>query len=110
MNLKIIIIVNKIYSDPIEKAKMLIACVEKQKNILQGKGILIDIFSLQEACERLEEAGNKQALVESELKILREDAHLKLNVLKTLYTEFKTPIKQNFSPETWSIFGLPDKK
>jgi hypothetical protein len=33
-----------------------------------------------------------------------------LAVLKTLYTELKTPIKQNFSPEAWSIFGLPDKK
>ena len=33
MNLKIINIMNKIYSDPIEKAKMLIACVEKQKNM-----------------------------------------------------------------------------
>ena len=77
---------NKIYSDPIERAKMFIACAEKQKTILQGKGISIDIFSLQEACERLEEAGNKQTLVESELKILHEDAHLKLNVLKTLYT------------------------
>jgi hypothetical protein len=101
---------NKIYFDPIEKAKMLIACAEKQKSILQGKGISIDVVSLHEACKRLEEAGNKQASVESELKILREDAHQKLAVLKTLYTELKTPIKQNFSPEAWSIFGLPDKK
>ena len=40
---------NKIYSDPIEKAKMLIACAEKQKSILQGKGISIDVVSLHEA-------------------------------------------------------------
>ncbi|MBE6303280.1 MAG: hypothetical protein E7089_05030 [Bacteroidales bacterium] len=101
---------NKIYSDPIEKAKMLIACVEKQKNILQGKGVSIDVDALSKACELLEEAGEKQAAVESELKVLREDAHRKLDVLKALYTEFKTPIKQNFSPEVWSVFGLPDKK
>ncbi len=101
---------NKIYSDPIEKTRMLIEGVKKQENILRGKGISTDVANLAEACKLLEEAGRKQEAVEDELKSVREDAHKKLEILKALYTEFKSPIKQNFPPETWGVFGLPDKK
>lgn len=101
---------NKIYSDPIEKAKMFVECVKKQEQILRGKGISIDVESLTKAYNLLEECGRKQEAVEAELKGVREEAHKKLEALKALYAEYKTPIKQNFSPEAWATFGLPDKK
>lgn len=101
---------NKIYSDPIEKAKMFVESVKKQEHILRGKGITIDVETLTNAYSLLEECGRKQEAVEAELKGVREEAHNKLEVLKALYTEYKTPIKQNFPLEAWVTFGLPDKK
>ena len=101
---------NKIYSDPIERTKTLMAGVKKQENILLAKGISTDVAALDEACKLLEEAGRKQEAVEVELRSVREDAHKKLEILKGLYADFKTPIKQCFPPETWGGFGLPDKK
>lgn len=58
---------NKIYSEPIDKVKMLVEAVEKQKELLKSKGISIDTSGLSEACRLLEEAGKKQEAVEEEI-------------------------------------------
>ena len=51
---------NKIYSEPIDKVKILVEAVEKQKELLKSKGISIDTSGLSEACRLLEDAGKKQ--------------------------------------------------
>lgn len=101
---------NKIYLDPINKTEMLVSGIKKQESQLKNKGIETDTQELIEICRQMEEAGRKQESIENELKAVREDAHKKLEKLKETYTKFKTPIKQNFAPEIWNIFGIPDKK
>lgn len=101
---------NKIYSEPIDKVKMLVEAVEKQKELLKSKGISIDTNGLSEACHLLEEAGKKQEAVEELLKAARDDAHKRLEKLKFLYAEAKLPVKQSFASEVWNVFGIPDKR
>ena len=101
---------NKIYLEPINKSQLFMDGIKKQENLLKSKGITIDANKLSEACRLLKEAGEKQETIEKELKMAREEAHKKLELLKTLYAEYKTPIKQNFAPESWNVFGIPDKK
>lgn len=101
---------NKIYLEPIAKAQSLVAGVKAQADVLQKKGIAVDVAKLQELCVALEEAGAAQDAAEEKLKEARTAAHNCLEALKGLYSESKTPIKQNFPPETWLSFGVVDKK
>lgn len=101
---------NKIYSEPIDKVKILVEAVEKQKELLKSKGISIDTSGLSEACRLLEDVGKKQEAIEKVLKAARDDAHKRLEKLKILYAEAKLPIKQSFAPEVWNVFGIPDKR
>lgn len=101
---------NKIYSEPVSKARSLVEGIKKQGESLAKKGIVADAGKLLALCEELEEAGRNQDAAEAQLKVARDIAHAKLNSLKELYAELKNPIKQNFAPETWYSFGIPDKK
>lgn len=101
---------NKIYSEPVEKAQSLVAGVKAQADVLQKKGIAIDVARLQELCTALVEAGAAQDVAEEKLRQARATAHDCLAALKEFYTESKSPIKQNFAPECWLSFGLVDKK
>lgn len=101
---------NKIYLEPISKAETLINGVKKQAEVLQKKGIVIDVERLQELCRALEKSGAEQESAEERLKEMRAAAHKCLDDLKEFYTISKNPIKQNFSPETWYSFGVIDKK
>lgn len=101
---------NKIYSEPVVKAMTLVEGVKKQADLLQKKGITVDVDKLQELCRELEQAGKAQDEAEAKLKDARLCAHGCLEALKELYTASKMPIKQNFPPETWSVFGVLDKK
>ena len=101
---------NKIYLEPISKAKNFIDGVRKQKDLLAKKGIDVDVEKLESLCCSLEENGRLQDEAEKNLKQAREKAHVDLNALKEFYSLSKTPIKQAFPPETWFSFGLVDKK
>lgn len=101
---------NKIYLEPVNKARDLIDGVKKQSDLLAKKGISIDVDLLSKMCRDLEDAGSAQDKIEAELKVARENAHRCLELLKTAYNSSKAPIKQNFAPETWQSFGLADKK
>lgn len=101
---------NKIYSEPVIKAQSLVAGVKAQADVLQKKGIVIDVAKLQELCAALEKAGAAQDAAEEKLKEARAVAHACLEELKECYTASKSPIKQNYPPETWLSFGVVDKK
>lgn len=101
---------NKIYSEPITKAQSLVAGVKAQSDVLQKKGIIIDVDRLQALCVALEEAGVAQDIAEEKLKEARAVAHNCLEELKACYSDSKSPIKQSFPPETWLSFGVVDKK
>lgn len=101
---------NKIYLEPIEKAQSFIDGVKKQQELLVKNGITVDVDRLSALCESLKEAGRRQEEAEELLRIAREKAHSELNALKELYSASKTPVKQSFPQETWSSFGLVDKK
>lgn len=103
-------IMNKIYSEPVSKAQLLITGVKEQAMFLEKKGIVVDVEKLQQLCVALEEVGIAQEAAEENLKTIRAKAHSCLDELKECYAVAKSPIKQNFSPETWLSFGVPDKK
>lgn len=106
----ILLFMNKIYLEPITKAQSLVAGVKAQVDVLQKKGIVVDVEKLQQLCVSLEEAGAAQDVAEEKLKEARAMAHNCLEELKACYSDSKSPIKQNFPPETWLSFGIVDKK
>ncbi len=101
---------NKIYSEPIAKAESLAKGIKQQADVLAKKGIVVDADKLLDACRALEAAGSAQDAAEAKLKDARERAHNGLEALKELLIVSKTPIKQNFPPDVWFLFGLQDKK
>lgn len=101
---------NKIYFDQIEKAKSLVEGVQKQKDVLQQKGITVEVSKLTALQQALVESSKKQEEAEQNLKKLRDEAHSCLETLKNAYNELKTPIKNNFPMEQWNSFGIPDKR
>lgn len=101
---------NKIYLEPIAKAQSLVAGVKVQADVLQKKGISIDVDRLQQLCQALENAAVAQDSAEEKLKEARAVAHNCLEELKGFFIECKAPIKQNFTPECWLSFGVVDKK
>ena len=101
---------NKIYSEPIAKAQSLVVGVKAQADVLQKKGIVVDVERLQALCLSLEQAGAAQDDAEEALKEARAVAHNCLEEQKACYSDYKIPIKQCFPPETWLSFGVPDKK
>lgn len=101
---------NKIYQEPIDKAQSLIDGVKVQAEALAKRGLVIDVEKLSAACRALSEAGAIQDEAEARLKEAREAAHERLEQLKELFVETKTPIKQNFALEVWQSLGLADKK
>ena len=106
----ILLFMNKIYLEPIAKAQSLVAGVKAQADVLQKKGIVVDVERLQALCSSLEQAGAAQDAAEEALKEARAVAHNCLEELKACYSDSKSPIKQCFPPETWLSFGVPDKK
>ena len=106
----ILLFMNKIYLEPIAKAQSLVAGVKAQADVLQKKGIVVDVERLQALCSSLEQAGAAQDAAEEALKEARAVAHNCLEELKACYGDSKSPIKQCFPPETWLSFGVPDKK
>ena len=101
---------NKIYSDPIEKAQALIDGVKKMNGVLREKGVNVDVDKLQLLSSALLEDGQAQEAAEEQLRLVREKAHASLSELKDVYTSIKTPIKQMFPQEEWLAFGIMDKK
>ncbi|MBQ3677114.1 MAG: hypothetical protein K5860_03125 [Bacteroidales bacterium] len=101
---------NKIYLDQIEKAKSLVAGVQKQKDALQQKGITVEVSKLTSLQQALIESSKKQEDAEQQLKKLRDEAHSCLETLKNACNELKVPIKNNFPIEQWCNFGIPDKR
>lgn len=101
---------NKIYSEPIAKAREFAEGVKKASDVLLKKGVQVDTARLEELCNELEKAGLYQDEVESKLKEARSVAHSHLVELKELYAVSKEPVKQNFPQQCWLSFGLTDKK
>ncbi len=101
---------NKIYSEQIAKAERLVESVGKNAEVLRQKGININVARLTSACEALERAAHEQEAAELRLAETRNEAHKRLDELKTLFVESKTPIKQTFPPQQWEYFGLADKR
>ncbi len=101
---------NKIYLEPIAKAESLAEGVRKQADVLEKKGINVDVERLSAACVALAQAGEAQDAAEARLREAREAAHARLEELKEILNASKAPLKQNFAPEVWLSFGIQDKK
>ncbi len=102
---------NKIYSDPIEKAQMLIEGLKKNRSYLQTKGYDLSVIErLEKACEEMTREGEAVAAEEEALSKHRAQCHNILNRLKTDLLSGKGAIKQMFEQEQWSQYGVPDKR
>ena len=101
---------NKIYSDMLSKAKMLSEGISKNAGELEKKNIRIDCNRLNQLADELSSAAKKQEEAEKALFEARNKAHELWNELKTFCADSKAPIKSSFMPESWSRFGLTDKR
>lgn len=102
---------NKIYSEPIEKAQMLIEGLQKNHSYLQAKGYDLSIIErLQKTCEELAREGEAVAVEEEALSRHRMQCHQILGRLKHDLLSGKGAIKQMFDQEQWSQYGVPDKR
>lgn len=102
---------NKIYSDPIEKAQLLIEGLQKNHSYLQTKGYDLSVIErLQKTCEELAREGEAVAAEEEALSRHRMQCHQILSRLKRDLLSGKGAIKQMFDQEQWSQYGVPDKR
>ena len=101
---------NKIYLDILSKAEMLAEGVSKNAKELASKNIHINTDKILSLRKELESAAQLQEAAEKQLIDAREKAHSALHELKQCCLEAKQPIKQNYFVDSWSRFGLTDKR
>ena len=102
---------NKIYSDPIDKAQMLIEGLKKNRSFLQAKGYDLSVIErLEKLCAEMTREGEAVAAEEEALARHRNQCHVILNHLKEDLQQGKGAIKQLFDQEQWSQYGVPDKR
>ncbi len=102
---------NKIYSDQIEKAKILIDGVNKNRDFLVSKGYDPSIVeTLQKDIEEMEREGEAVAREEAALSEHRTQCHAILSRLKDNLLTGKTGIKSRFEQDQWLKYGVTDKR
>ena len=102
---------NKIYSDPIEKAQLLIEGLKKNRSYLETKGYDLSVIErLEKACEEMTREGEAVAIEEEALSKHRVRCHSILSGLKRDLYAGKNGIKTMFDQEQWNQYGVPDKR
>ncbi len=102
---------NKIYSDPIEKAQLLIEGLKKNRSYLETKGYDLSVIErLEKACQEMTREGEAVAAEEEALSKHRAQCHTILTGLKRDLYSGKSAIKQMFDQEQWALYGVPDKR
>jgi len=102
---------NKIYSDQIEKARLLIDGVKKNRDFLASKGYDLSIVeTLEKDIEEMQREGEAVAREEAALSEHRAKCHAILDRFKENLISGKAGIKSRFEQEKWLKFGVPDKR
>ena len=101
---------NKIYLDILSKSEMLAEGISRNAKELASKNIHINTDKILSLRKVLESAAQKQESAEMQLTEAREKAHSALDELKRYCMDAKLPIKQNYFVDSWSRFGLTDKR
>ena len=101
---------NKIYLDILSKSEMLAEGISRNAKELASKNIYINTDKILSLRKELESAAQKQESAEMQLTEAREKAHNALDELKRYCMDAKLPIKQNYFVDSWSRFGLTDKR
>lgn len=101
---------NKIYLDILSKSEMLAEGISRNAKELASKNIHINIDKILSLRKELESAAQKQESAEAQLTEAREKAHRAMDALKQYCMDAKQPIKQNYFVDSWSRFGLTDKR
>ena len=102
---------NRIYSEQIEKAKMLSEGLKNHKDFLKSQGFDLSLIEkLDQDCELMAREGELIAAEEEALSKHRAACHAILNRLKSNLFSGKGYIKQKFEQEQWSQYGVPDKR
>ena len=102
---------NRIYSDPIEKAKMLVEGLKKNRSYLATKGYDLSVIErLEKYIVEMSREGEAVAAEEEALSKHRNQCHIILNNLKADLSAGKNGIKQLFDQEQWSQYGVADRR
>lgn len=102
---------NQIYSNPIQKAQVLIEGLEKHKSFLQAKGYDITVIErLKKDCEQLSREGEAVAREEAALSKHRSECHIILERLRENLLSSKGAIKEMFDQDQWHQYGVSDKR
>ena len=94
----------------LSKSEMLAEGISRNAKELASKNIHINTDKILSLRKELESAAQKQESAEMQLTEAREKAHSVLDELKRYCMDAKLPIKQNYFVDSWSRFGLSDKR
>lgn len=102
---------NRIYSDPIEKSRLLAEGLKKNREFLASKGYDLSLIEkLEQDCEKLAVEGEAIAREEAALSQHRKQCHVILNRLRSNLLGGKGEIKRLFEQEDWVKYGVHDKR
>ena len=102
---------NKIYSEPIDKANTLIEGLTRNQAYLKTKGYDLSVVELlQKYSAELAVEGEKIAAEERAIAEHRVQCHILLSRLKEHLQHGKDGIKQMFDQELWEQYGVTDKR
>lgn len=102
---------NQIYSDPIQKAQLLISSLKKHSSYLQTQGYDLSVIERLEAlCEEMTREGEALAAEEEAVAKHRNECHVVLTHLREELQNGKGGIKQLFPHSQWLQYGVPDKR
>lgn len=103
---------NKIYNDPIERARTISEGISKNASELKSRGFNPESSAddLIELSDKLQKASDKYDDMFEAISKQREECHTLLERLKNTINFTKSEIKSRYTLEQWSRFGLVDKR
>jgi uncharacterized coiled-coil DUF342 family protein len=101
----------KLYADPVERANAIANGVESHADELRKKNYDVTVAGkLKATAAKLQTEAEKYDEMFAEVNKQRDICHDLLSELKETINQAKSGIKSNYDPETWTKFGLTDKR
>lgn len=102
---------SKTFENKANKAKTLAVSMKQHLNELSAKGVKQDVLdSLIITCDQAIEMDQEIDRIRMETSVKLKEANAVLCNAMDKYNELRSIIKNNYSQEQWSNFGLMDKR
>jgi hypothetical protein len=102
---------SKVYSEQVNKTKLLLTGLKKNIDLLKNKGIDEQSISKLQSDNCLAETYDAENdKLKAEIRTKTHQAYIKLNEVKKQVQSVKKIIKRDFDKSRWQEFGINDKK